>query len=232
MQHMEDKLDVRYHYNSENRILEWYKLHEIEEKQYLKKINMYLADGTTEAKQAICNLVEQDGFIEIYKTRNEMSYIINAVNIYYRELDTNEPSTILDIADSIDVLISLTNRVRFSIWELEYTEDEISAPLLCELIQNNHISVTMLLYILDATAINKYLVAMKLSDGFQNKKMYKYQLYILLFIVDRCRGDETALCELAQLYVRAGYNDLAKNCLKQINQPGSLTESVRREYGL
>ena len=232
LQHMEDTFNTRYHKNSENRILEWYKLHEIEEKQYMKKIDMYLADGTITAKQAICNLVEQDGFIDNFKTRNNMSYIINAVNIYYRELDANEQSTIFDIAYSIDDIISLTNRIRFSVWELEYTEDEESAYLLCDLIQNNHISATMLLYILDAVAINKYLVSMKLSDGLKNKKMFKYQLHILLFIADRYRGDETALCELAQLYLKAGYSDLARNWLNQINQPGSLTERVRREHGL
>lgn len=229
---MEDNSDNRYQYNSERRISEWHRLHEAEEQQYLKIINEYLSEGTLEAKEAICSLAEQDGFVETFKTRNEMSYIINAINIYYRELDAGVSPTVLDMADSVDGLIAVINKIRFLIWELEYTDDEMSGGMLCEYIRDKHISIPMLLYILDVASIDTYFVSMKLSCELEKKKMYRYQLYILLFVTERWTGDETALCELAHLYMCAGQDELAKGCLAQICHPGDLAERVRKEYGL
>lgn len=218
-------------YNSEQKIVDWHRLHEIEEQQYLILINEYLAEGTPEAQTAICNLVEQDGFIETFKTRNEMSYVINAINIYYREMDAGVSPTILDLADNIDGLISVINQVRFFIWELEYTDDETSGGMLCEYIQDMNISVQMLLYILPVASIDTYRVAMSLSDEFLRNKMYRYQLYVLYFVAERWPKDEKALCELACLYMRIGQHEMAQNCLEQIDHPGVLTERVRAEYG-
>lgn len=219
-------------YNSEQKIADWHRLHETEERQYLKIINEYLAEGTSEAQTAICNLVEQERFLETFKTRNEMSYVINAINIYYREIDAGVSHTVLDLADDVDGLISVINQVRFFIWELEYTDDETSGSMLCEYIRDMNISIPMVLYILPVASIDTYRVAMRLSDEFLKKKMYRYQLYVLLFAAERWLGDENALCNLACLYVRVGEHELAKNCLEQINHPSVLTERVREAYGL
>lgn len=229
---MEENKDNRYQYNSEQRISEWHRLHEAEEQQYLKIIDEYLSEGTPEAKEAICSLAEQDGFVETFKTRNEMSYVINAINIYYRELDADITPTVLDLAHSVDELIAVINRIRFLIWELEYTDDEMSGVMLCEYILDKQISIPMLLYILDAASIDTYFVSMKLSSELEKRKMYRYQLYILLFVTEKWTGDETALCELTRLYMCAGQDELAKECLNQICHPTDMTERVRKEYGL
>lgn len=215
----------------ERRVIEWHRLHETEEQNYLHIIDGYLSQGTEEAKEAICNLAETGDFVEIFKTRNEISYVITAINIYYRELEADVVHTIFDKAHSVDELIRIINRIRFYIWELEYTDDETSAYMLCEYIQNMNISVVMLIYLLDIASLDAYMVSIKLSEALRSKHMYSCQLHVLLHALEQRPGDEAVLCELVQLYMKVGKTELAKECLEEISHPGMITERVRKLYG-
>ena len=218
--------------NTAEKIANWHEMYEQKEQEYLDTISGYLKEGTPEAKKAICSIGEQEGFVDAFKTRNELSYVINAINIFYREEEAKLSPDIFDLADSVDELIAVMNQLRFCMWELEYTDDAQTVELLCDYISENNVSVYMLMHTVEAATINAYYVAMKLANELKKKKMYEYQLYVLLLAVGKCSGDEEALCELATLYASAGNLELARSCLEQIENPAIKTERVREQYGL
>lgn len=196
--------------------IEWYRLHESEELSYLQQINDYLREGTNESKEKICSLMERREILDAFETRNEMSYIINAVNIYYREIDAGVKHTIFDVVACVNELIQIMNQVRFYVWELEFTNDEETGDLLCNFIEENNMSVQMLLYLMETAVLDRHLVTIKLSEIFKKKHMLKYELHALLLAINTYESDETILRRLAEIYTQAGRDDLAKNCLQKL----------------
>lgn len=196
--------------------IEWYRLHESEEREYIARINDYLREGTSESKGKICSLMEHREILDAFETRNEMSYIINAINIYYREMDAGVKHTIFDMVVCVNELIQIMNQVRFYVWELEFTNDEETGDLLCNFIEENNMSVQMLLYLMETAVLDRHLVAIKLSEIFKKKHMFKYELHVLLAAINIYEYDEIILRRLAEIYTQAGRDDLAKNCLQKL----------------
>lgn len=216
----------------EYEIAEWHRLHAAKEQEYLKRFDDWLAQGTGEAKQALCALAEQEGFIETFQQRSEMSYIINAINIWYRECDAGESPDIFDMAHSVAEIICSMNRIRFLIWELIFIGEEESEELLCGFLTEQRVSATMLLEVLDRAAPDRYQAAVKLAEVFGRRRLLRYQLRVLLYAAEICEGDETVLCALAELYMQAGRRALAQECVNQIKNASGEAERIRREYGL
>lgn len=211
----------------------WNKKYAGIEKNFIQQVNGLLVEGTLAAYDRICGLFEDaenvdsedviaSGRIPVseFKDRNDISYLINAVNIYYAERETGNTTTIFSQGSSLQDIIDVMRQIRFLLWEIEFSCDdaclEDSIQVLVNYVLEKNISVHALVYLLRTASIDKYKVCMSLADPFEKIGKYKYELQLLLLASENKAGDKAALTMLAELYGRAGRKDLADSCRGQI----------------
>ncbi|MBD5095490.1 MAG: glycosyltransferase [Lachnospiraceae bacterium] len=142
-------------------VSEWNKKYLDAEKQYINRVNKLISEGTQDAYEKICEMFEgTEGMtddemiaigkipLNVFKGRTEMSYLIQAVNIYYREQDAEASTTIFDHGDSLSDIIDVMNQVRLLLLELDFFKSD---EVLVEYVKNNKISHQMLSYLADAS---------------------------------------------------------------------------------
>lgn len=138
-------------------VLEWNQRYLDAEKQYINNVNTLIHVGTPEAYEKICEMFEgTEGMsddeiiasgkipLNVFQGRKEMSYLIQAVNIYYREQAAGVPVTVFDRGNSLSDVIDKINQVRLLLLELEFFK---SNEALAEYVRVNHISHEMLSYL-------------------------------------------------------------------------------------
>lgn len=138
-------------------ITEWNKRYLEAEKQYISSVNKLIREGNADSYEKICEMFEgTEGMsedeiiatgkipINIFEGRTELSYLIQAVNIYYRELEAGDLVTVFDHGDSLQDIIDVINQVRFLLWEMEFFKSD---EALVEYLGNNKISARMLSYL-------------------------------------------------------------------------------------
>ncbi len=138
-------------------VIEWNKKYLEAERQYLSKADKLIREGTADAYEKICGMFEgTEGMsvdeiidagkipINIFKGRTEISYLIQAVNIYYREQEAGDCVTVFDHGESFLDVMDVINQVRFLLWELEFFKSD---EALVEYLGNNNISASMLSYL-------------------------------------------------------------------------------------
>lgn len=141
-------------------VTEWNKRYSETEKQYISSVNKLIKEGTPDAYEKICDMFDgTEGMSEdeiiatgkiplnIFRGRTEMSYLIQAVNIYYREQAAGEAVTVFDHGDSLQDIIDVINQVRFLLWELEFFKSD---EALVEYLERNKISAQMFLYLAES----------------------------------------------------------------------------------
>lgn len=142
------------------KVAEWNKKYLDAEKQYISAVDKLIGEGTACAYGKICGMFEgtegmsadeimSAGKIPIseFEGRTEISYLIQAINIYYREQAAGDSVTVFDHGDSLRDIIDVMNQVRFLLWELEFFK---SNEALAEYLKNNKISARMLSYLAEA----------------------------------------------------------------------------------
>lgn len=212
-------------------IKEWHDKYEILEQEALKLIDGYIAEGGEESYNAIYELFDSELPLEEFKTRNEMSYVINAVNIYCAEQEAGADIYIFDLADSLVGLINIMNQLRFLIWEMEFEQGAVAAgAAFCQYVKDSGASVQLVLHIVKNTAFDTYKAAMLLADGFEQEKQYKHLLYMLLLASEAKPGDEGALTRLAGLYCMSGNEQLANDCINSIDR-AAVSRKQQEERG-
>lgn len=141
-------------------VLEWNQKYSDAEKKYISSVNKLISAGTPEDYKKICEMFEgtegmcDDDIIAInkiplnvFKGREELSYLIQAVNIYYREREAEAAFTVFDHGNNLSDIIDTINEVRLLLFELEFFKDD---DRLAEYVKNNNISRQMLLYLVDS----------------------------------------------------------------------------------
>lgn len=142
-----------------NAILDWNKMYLKTEEAYIRAVDCLIKEKTTDAYEKICAMFEEtNGLsddeiiaakkipINVFKERNEMSYLIQAVNIYYREQAAGIDITVFDHGCSLSEIIDVINEVRLLLFELEFLNDNEG---LVEYVKNKNISHEMLSYLAD-----------------------------------------------------------------------------------
>ncbi|MCM1295535.1 MAG: glycosyltransferase [Muribaculaceae bacterium] len=138
-------------------VSEWNKRYLEAEKRYISRVDALIKEGTPDAYEKICEMFEgTEGMSEeemiatgkiplaVFRGRTEMSYLIQAVNIYYREQATGEAVTVFDHGNSLQDIIDVMNQVRFLLWELEFFKSD---EALVGYLKSNKISAQMLSYL-------------------------------------------------------------------------------------
>lgn len=139
------------------KVLEWNKKYFDTEKKILSSVDTLINAGTSEDYKNVCEMFEyaanlsDDEIIaggkipvNVFKERNEMSYLIQAINIYYREQAAKVEVTIFDHGDKLADIVDVINEVRLLLFEFEFFKDD--EPLVTY-VKNNKISHAMLSYL-------------------------------------------------------------------------------------
>lgn len=142
-------------------VIEWNKKFLEAEKQYINRVDKLIREGTADDYEKICGMFEgTEGMsvdeiiaagkvpLNIFKGRTEISYLIQAVNIYYREQEAGDSVTVFDHGDCLSDIIDVMNQVRLLLVELDFFKSD---EVLVEYVKNNKISHQMLSYLADAS---------------------------------------------------------------------------------
>lgn len=211
--------------------IEWNSKNKNQEKVYLEKIEKVLKTGTREAREELLTIFRDKDFIETYKSETRMAYFIVIMQIYEREVEAEETRTILDIGGSYEELKKKFLELKFALWRIEFVKDLQAQELLLEYIYSNRITPIMLQFMVYTVSADKVEVLMQLSDIFMEQNMFRYAFCMLEYLDELLPGNETVLCILADLCGKAGRTEQAAEYLNKIEEPGRMTEGIRKKYG-
>ncbi|WP_075721660.1 hypothetical protein [Roseburia sp. 499] len=210
---------------------EWNRQNKEQEKIYLMQIDKKIQAGSTEAREELLRLFRNKDFIETYKSKTQMAYLIVIMQIYEREIQADEKVTILDIGKSTEEIKSKLIQLKFILWKIEFAKDEHGKELLLDFIRSNWITPDMLQYMVHTAVADKGGMLLELTDIFMEQNMFRYAFRMLEYLDELSPGNETVLCMLADLCGSVGNNQRAKEYLEKIETPGRLAEGIRRKYG-
>lgn len=210
---------------------EWNRKYKEQEKLYLAQIDERIQAGTREAREELLALFCNQDFIETYQASPRMAYLIAVMQIYEREVQNGEKVTILDSGTSSEEIVSKLIQLKFILWKIEFAKDEQWKELLLNFIRSNGTTPDMLQYVVQTAVADKGEVLSELTDVFIEQNMLRYAFRMLLYLDELFSGDETVLCMLAELSGRVGNHQRAVEYLGRIENPGKMTEGIRRKYG-
>lgn len=209
---------------------EWYRNNREAEKKYISEINQMLESGTKEDKEKLLALFGNKGFIETYKSRNELAYMIIIMQIYKREIQSEEVRTILDMGKGIEEIRSKLLQLKFILWRLEFAKDIQGRELLIEFIQSNQTTPSMIEHTVLTSVNDKAGMLVELADIFLEQKMIRYTFAMLRYMDELQPENEEILCMLAELCGGVGNRQKAGEYLDRIKNPGKLAEGIRKKY--
>lgn len=209
---------------------EWYWNNREAEKRYISEIEQRLESGTKEDREKLLALFRDRNFTETYKSRNELAYMIVIMQIYEREVQSEEARTILDMGRGIQEIRSKLLQLKFILWKIEFAKDIRVKDLLMEFIEKNQATPDMIQYMIFTAVCHKEEVLVELTDIFIEKKKLRYAFRMLEYLNELHPGNEEVLCTLAKLCGCVGNRQRAGEYLDQIKNPGKLAEGIRRKY--
>ncbi len=190
-------------------IADWKQRYGESEKEAINTVNKLLDAGSLESKKEICKMFENKEFLDTYKFRKELSYVINAINIFYSEEEHNVKYDVFDSCKNLEELVEIINQVRFLTWEIEYADYEEAGDLLCQFITEKKLSPQMIKYIVDLASFNRYETGVKLAQVFKQNNMPVYELYSLLMAHDDRPNGKKGIAMLADFFDTVGQADKA-----------------------
>lgn len=209
---------------------EWYQKNKESEKWYQKELEQRLKAGTEEDRKKLLEMFGDETFIETYKSRNDLAYMIVVMQTYEREIKSGEIRTILDMGKSIQELKAKLLQLKFILWRMEFAEDIQAERQLIDFVQINQVSPDMIQHMVHTSLSSKAKLLMKLADLFLEQKMLRYAFRMLEYLDELYAGNEEVLCMLAELCGYAGNRQRAGEYLDKIKNPGKLAEGIRRKY--
>lgn len=210
---------------------EWNRENKEKGRVYLEQIEMKLKEGTAQAREELLKMFQNQDFIETYKAKTEMAYLIVIMQIYEREVQNGERRTILDMGDSYEAIRRKLLDLKFILWRIEFAKDVRGEELLLEFIHNNQATPDMIQCIVHTSIVDESKVLVELSDLFIAHNMLRYAFRILEYLDDLEPGNEMVLCILAELCGRVGKCKRAGEYLDKIRNPGIMAERIRKKYG-
>ncbi len=209
----------------------WNRKNKQQEKIYMKEIEQRLKEGTEQAREELLHMFRNEEFIETYKSKTEMAYLIVIMQIYEREVQFGEKRTILDMGDSYEIIRSKLFELKFILWKIEFAKDVRGKELLLEFIRTNQATPDMIQCIVHTSTADESKVLVELSDLFIAHNMLRYAFRMLEYLDDLEPGNEMVLCILAELCARVGKCKRAGEYLDKIKNPGIMAERIREKYG-
>lgn len=210
---------------------EWNRENKEKRKVYLEQIEQRLREGTAQAREELLKMFRNQDFIETYKSKTEMAYLIVIMQIYEREVQSGEVRSILDMGKSGEEIRSKLIQLKFILWKIEFAKDEQGKEMLLNFIRSNQITPDMVQYMVHTAAADKARMILELTDIFMEQNMLRYASRLLEYLNELSPGNETVLCMLAELCGSAGNSRQAMEYLERIENPGRLTEGLRKKYG-
>ena len=190
-----------------------------------------MKNGTLESREQLLQLFRDKQFIETYKSRNDIAYMIVIMKIYEVEISNHNQKTILDMGNSMKVLREKYNELKFILWRIGFREEESTVQRLVDFIRINHVSQDMIRQVINSSVSEKSVLLIKLTEIFLDNSMLSYAFCMLDFMNELSPGDETVLCMLAELCGSVGNIQRMNEYLDRIEKPGRLAEGIRIKYG-
>lgn len=210
---------------------EWHEKYGEQEKVYIDFIEEKLLSGTKEARESLLQLFCDQNFIETYKSRNDLAYMIVIMQVYENEIKNGEIHTILDMGKSSQEIRSKYIDLKFILWRIEFEKDSMGKQLLLDYIQKNHATPDMIQQVINTSVFDKGETLIKLIDIFLEQNMLRYAFCMMEYLNELSPGNEEVLCMLAELCGCTGNIKRAGEYLDKIENPGIMTERVRKKYG-
>lgn len=210
---------------------QWYEKYGEREKVYISFVDEQLKNGTMESREQLLQLFRDKQFIETYKSRNDIAYMIVIMKIYEVEISNHNQKTILDMGNSMKVLREKYNELKFILWRIGFREEESTVQRLVDFIRINHVSQDMIRQVINSSVSEKSVLLIKLTEIFLDNSMLSYAFCMLDFMNELSPGDETVLCMLAELCGSVGNIQRMNEYLDRIEKPGRLAEGIRIKYG-
>lgn len=234
---MEEQKEQKYVYDNalieqkEKEEKEWHEKYEKKEKDYMDFIEERLVSGTKEARESLLRLFCDKDFVENYKFRNELAYMLVIMQVYESEIKNDEVYTILDMGRSSQEITNKYIDLKFILWRIEFEKDRTGKRLLLDYIHANHATPYMIRQVVNTSTFDKSGMLIKLVDIFLEQNMLRYAFCMLEYLNELSPGNEEILCMLAELCGCTGNSERAGEYLERIENPGIMAERVRKKYG-
>ena len=207
---------IEYAEKRRKELRDWDEKYFAHEVKCIKRIDELISEGTKASYTRICDMFEGpdsdmsfvDNWklpLDIYKQRDKISYLIQAVNIYYQECAAGAYVTVFDHGDCLGDIIDVMNQLRFIVWEIQFKDND---EMLNAFIEHYNISQQMWTYIVNSTAVMKNSKQEKIIRTCANQDETRHSGKDITFIM--CVNDavymQEALYYINSLKVPTGCN--------------------------
>ena len=209
---------------------EWVQKNRGQQQNIINQVEQMLSSGSEKSRAEVLERFRDKEFIETFKSQTQIAYMIVMMQIYEKELQNELNHTILDMGNNFKQILSIIQQIKFFLWRIEFTEDSECKEQFIKLVTNKRVSSEMIQFLVSTSACNKVAVLLELTNLFLEKNMLKYAFRMLEYLNELESGNEEILCMLAELCAFVGKRERMEGYLKQITNPGEMTERVRKKY--
>lgn len=200
----------------EKRENQWQKEYGEKLPEVIKKMNRLLQEGTEESRGKLHDMFLDKSFFEHYKQTDDAAIMYVVMQIYEREQKSGITSGILEQGKDVEQLQKYMQNLKFMLYRVDFEIDAEVGEELLMFIKQHNVSTIVLETMMTTVAMRPLLLALKLEQLFEQNLMYKELFFIYNFINQRYPGNYRVLRKQAELYLRTGYKEEARECLGQI----------------
>ena len=117
--------------------------------------------------------------------------------------------------------------MKFLMWRLEFAGDSAG---LSEQIQQNHVSVPFLKYLIHTSSFDQANTAYKIAMLLKEHRRYANAFGMLRFVNELTPGEESVLCEMADIWIKMRQYQMAETCIQQIKNPTSILAKYQQQW--
>ena len=203
----------------EQRENNWQEQYGARMEEVVHKMNTLLQIGTEQSRMELHNWFLDKTFFEHYKQTDIVSTMYVVMQIYEKEVGKNYVPTILDGRDTVQILMDYLQRLKFILYRVDFSIDQVSDQELLSFIKKNHTSPVILETMITTVAMRPMNLMLKLEKIFEKDNMYRELFWSRNFLNERWNGNHRILMELAELYDKTGHTAYALECIGQIPEP-------------
>ena len=124
----------------EQRENNWQEQYGARMEEVVHKMNTLLQIGTEQSRMELHNWFLDKTFFEHYKQTDIVSTMYVVMQIYEKEVGKNYVPTILDGRDTVQMLMDYLQRLKFILYRVDFSIDQVSDQELLSFIKKNHTS--------------------------------------------------------------------------------------------
>lgn len=203
----------------EQRENEWQEQYGAKIEEVVHKINTLLQTGTEQSRMELHDWLLNKIFLEHYEQIDIISVMSIVMQIYEKELEGNYAPTILDDRNTVEILMDYLQQMKFILYRVDFSIDQVSDQELVVFIKNNKTSIVTLAAMVTTAVMRPINLMLKLEKNFEKNMMYRELFWSRNFINEQWNGNHRILIELAEMYDKTGHAEYALECMKQIPEP-------------